>query len=185
MSLEPCRECGREVSTEAIACAACGAPAPTRVTDDPTFATAPKPVPPGGPPRDRRAKFVDIAKWTVGVLVFVVIGGAGLAALTQSPTESGPAPTTPSYARATAGNAKAVCHDLVRQRSKAPVTAEFVRGEEGVAEDLSLGGWRVTGIADARDTYGAQTRNRFVCVVRYRPDVERWQTESLLLFEGL
>lgn len=30
MALKPCRECGREVSTEAVSCPACGAPWPAR-----------------------------------------------------------------------------------------------------------------------------------------------------------
>ena len=31
MALKPCRECGREVSTEAVACPQCGAPRPTEL----------------------------------------------------------------------------------------------------------------------------------------------------------
>jgi hypothetical protein len=31
MSLKPCRECGREISTDALACPECGAPFPARV----------------------------------------------------------------------------------------------------------------------------------------------------------
>lgn len=30
MPLKPCRECGKEVATDARACPQCGAPAPTR-----------------------------------------------------------------------------------------------------------------------------------------------------------
>lgn len=37
MALEPCRECGHEVSTEAETCPQCGVPNPTRDEDEHEF----------------------------------------------------------------------------------------------------------------------------------------------------
>ena len=66
MALQPCRECGREVSTEAATCPHCGTPRPTAAAPNSPTARTPAPAPP--PPRVREVAG-NAAGWLVGVVL--------------------------------------------------------------------------------------------------------------------
>jgi hypothetical protein len=52
------------------------------------------------------------------------------------------------------------CRDWARERLKNPATADF--GEDW-AQDLGAGRWRVTGVVDAENAFGATVRAEWTC----------------------
>lgn len=56
-----------------------------------------------------------------------------------------------------------VCEDFVKDRLKAPSTAEFSEEEA----TLLAGTWTVNGNVDAENTFGAKIRESFACVVKH------------------
>lgn len=74
---------------------------------------------------------------------------------------------------APARDAKRVCQDFVKKRLKAPSTAEFVDLE--VSE--SAGDYTVAGNVDAQNSFGAQLRSAFTCVVH--DDGDEWRLVSI------
>lgn len=82
MALKPCRECGREVSTEALTCPHCGIPRPTAPGDT----TAPRPQPPRTPTRAAPASPARQTAWkALGWIVGVLLAVAGVGALLSAP----------------------------------------------------------------------------------------------------
>lgn len=80
MALRPCRECNREVSTEAASCPHCGVPRP-----------ALRPAPPHAEPQTEPA--ARPPSWTWGILGFVVLGVAySFVESARSPARQAPAP---------------------------------------------------------------------------------------------
>lgn len=55
------------------------------------------------------------------------------------------------------------CEDYVKDRLKAPSTADF--SDETVASQGRT--WTVNGSVDAENSFGAKLRNSFACVVKY------------------
>lgn len=70
--------------------------------------------------------------------------------------------------------AKRVCQEWVREKLKAPSTAEF---SETVVTSAS-GQWSVRGIVDAENTFGAKIRTQWTCEVRL--DGDTWRGEAQL-----
>lgn len=74
------------------------------------------------------------------------------------------------------GMAWTMCKDFVRQRLKAPSTAEFPwRTEASISQDAD--GWDVRGYVDADNPMGARMRVDFVCEVR--KDGDTWRLVDL------
>lgn len=95
------------------------------------------------------------------VLVGVLFGTGG--------GEDGDAGMDPEVERY---DAQRVCEDFVKDRLKAPTTAEFETAVTGGG-----GTYTVTGAVDAENSFGAKVRNQFTC--RVRGDGETWHLESL------
>lgn len=102
--------------------------------------------------------------WKLGSIP-VVFGVVLLVfALLPSPGQSTSDPTGTDAAN--------VCQQIVKDRLKAPATAEF----SGVGYSGSSPRWTVTGAVDAENSFGAKLRMNWTCVIRLDGG---WQLESL------
>ena len=70
-------------------------------------------------------------------------------------------------------DAQVACKDFVRDRLKAPSTADFT----SVSHTGSAPTWTVTGTVDADNSFGAKLRMTFTCVVR--DDGDTWRLQSM------
>lgn len=70
-------------------------------------------------------------------------------------------------------SARSVCYDFVRDRLKAPATAQFSETEI----ESSGNQWTVSGSVDAQNSFGALIRNNYTCVTTVQSG--QWQLESL------
>lgn len=103
--------------------------------------------------------------WVVGV---GLVGLCGLAVNRQSNRE----PSSEDMRR----DAERVCtDDFIPKRLKAPATAEFT----GVSTVFGGTAYTVTGQVDSQNTFGAQVRASFSCVVRSSGD--QWVLDSAVV----
>jgi len=114
----------------------------------------------------------------VGALALVVIAGllvlCGGIAVTQL---GGGEPEDPVTADRSF-DAEVMCQEPIKQRLKAPATAEFPRAE--VVKNGSI--YTVTGGVDAENVVGAQIRTDYVCVIEDNGD-DTWTTIRVDLAE--
>lgn len=145
MSLVRCRECGDGVSSEAGTCPNCG------ISD------------PGGSRtglRDLAAKgFLVLA----ALLGFLAMSGDGLPIGGSEDT----AGSEDKEASATGKvGAFTACQEFVRNRLKAPATADFPCCYSDLTERLSGDRYRVDAHVDSENALGAKIRTDFVCTVQ-------------------
>jgi hypothetical protein len=158
MAMAACKECKRPVSTGAAACPHCGAPDPASGTPEQQAAeetSAQEAV-----TSDRRFM---IGCLSVFIGIPVLVGLLTWAFADDEPDTGSPA------------EARYYCQEFVRDRLRAPSTAEF-------SDVSSTGGentFTVRGQVDAENAFGAPLRNRFTCEVRYDPDDESWNLVNL------
>lgn len=74
-----------------------------------------------------------------------------------------------------ADRAVQTCQNLVRDKLKAPATAQFV---DVTFTDWQGGHWTVNGQVDAQNGFGALVRGPFSCEL-YTPDGREWAVNSL------
>lgn len=98
-------------------------------------------------PDDKRLKGRHIAL-AVGIPVVLVFGGLVLAMTGGGNAE---------------GSSISACQSAVKDRLKAPSTADF----SSVAAEVKPGLWRVTGDVDAQNSFGAQVRTAYTCTVAW------------------
>lgn len=152
MALKRCRECGKEVSTEAAACPHCG-------VKDPTGAKA-----------EADAKTRKGCAWGCASLLII----SAVLAVAGSGGDSGGAEPEHSPIMA-----YIMCEDFVEQRLRAPSTAEFPsRGSEG-SVPLGGGKYRVQSHVDAENAFGAMIRSSWDCTIQHVAGTDRWRLESL------
>lgn len=176
MALQPCGECGREVSTKAGACPHCGAPIEPQVWCTGCGAQIPsgrskcpscgKPVsgraPAAGVPissgsSGRAGEVNKMARGCglgcLGLIAFAIIIGL------LDDGESKPASFQDKQLMA-----GRVCEKYVRASLKAPSTADF-----GDKQTVSLGddSFQVVGQVDAQNSFGAMIRNTYTCKTRF------------------
>jgi RNA polymerase subunit RPABC4/transcription elongation factor Spt4 len=147
MALKPCKECGKEISTEAKVCPNCGKKDPTS-----------QPVP----------KWLWIA---LGVLVLIVAVNLGGPKSTPEPPK-----TAAELAREDSANAanlkqqkindqlfvaRTICQTAAMQLLKAPATAEFA--DDAYEKDLGKGRSHIQLQVDAENSFGAKLRNTIDC----------------------
>ncbi len=75
--------------------------------------------------------------------------------------------------------AYAMCQDFVKQRLKAPSTADFPWSYDDKVAELGGGRWQVRGYVDAQNGFGAQIRSNFVCTVV--DGGESWTLEKMVM----
>lgn len=73
-----------------------------------------------------------------------------------------------------------MCQEFVKDRLKAPASAEFPWASEDRWKHLGDGKYLVNGYVDAQNAFGAKLRTNFVCTVQWQPD-GRWKLEDLQL----
>jgi hypothetical protein len=79
----------------------------------------------------------------------------------------------------TATEARKVCEGWVKDRLKAPSTAQFAN--DGTVRPSGTDSWAMTGAVDGENSFGAMIRTAWTCDVRYDSATERWRgTVSLL-----
>jgi hypothetical protein len=169
MALMYCRECGKQVSSEAPSCPHCGVPNPTGNTagvwPDPPRQQAPPPPAPKKQP----------GCFGVGCLGVIVIGIIGAIAGGDSAGSGASSPTEPH----SAGMATVMCESFVKERLKAPRTAKFPWGSRENAQHLGEGKYRVRSYVDAQNGFGALIRSNWDCTIQHVPEGDRWQLENL------
>jgi len=93
-------------------------------------------------------------------------------ALTYSGNQSGSIPPPDKMTAYFASN------DFVKSNLKAPSTAKFPWFREVFVDDLGGGRYRVTAYVDAQNTFGAQIRTNYTCVVKGEDSIH-WTLESI------
>lgn len=105
----------------------------------------------------------DIPKWQVNLTAAAIIAAIALCAWGVSRDDESTGEFT----------AQAVCEDFVRDRLKAPATAEF----SNIKRSGSGPNWTVTGTVDAENLFGAKLRMNWSCSLRL--DGDTWRLVSL------
>lgn len=77
----------------------------------------------------------------------------------------------------TAAGAYVACEDAVRERLKAPATAQFPDFREAFVRDLDKGVWQVMAHVDAENGFGALLRSDWTC--RVLAASGRWNIQNL------
>ena len=75
----------------------------------------------------------------------------------------------------TSSGAEVACKQFVRERLKSPSTAEFPRP---VTENLYESRWRVEGVVDSQNGFGAMVRTQYTCEV-HRTSDDVWNLVDL------
>ncbi len=120
----------------------------------------------------------------VGAVGLIFILGLGWAITSYNPTVS--AADREAHAAKLRSNylteALINCEDFVRQRLKAPASSKF--GHAGLSDEAAQvqpdSSYRVNGWVDAINSFGAQLRSNYICVVR-PAGIDRWQLVSLTM----
>lgn len=104
------------------------------------------------------------------VTAVVVMGVVGLAALTS---------TASAYSYTKKHEAWDICSEFVRDRLKAPKTADFAEYKDEGTSVLKYGSaFVVNGYVDAENSFGANIRTQYVCTVK-PVGGHRWQLLDL------
>ncbi|UJP39325.1 hypothetical protein [Cellulomonas palmilytica] len=119
-------------------------------------------------PRDETPKK---GGWGCLWLAVLVIGVP--AACTAIASSSGQGSWEPTSREATA-----VCEDWVREKLKAPSSAEF---SGATASGYGAGPYTVSGKVDAQNSFGALIRSSWTCTIEYRASDEKWHGSASLL----
>lgn len=128
------------------------APEPTQFGHPSTWPGTSTPQPDAAPPPVPRQTSRTAVLVIVGLVVLVIVGSFAAVRLYNT-SRSDPAADTSAQLIAT-------CREGVKARLKAPSTAQF--GEETTA-GMSETRWKVSGVVDAQNGFGAMLRKRYSC----------------------
>jgi hypothetical protein len=164
MALISCPECKKRISDTAASCPGCG----FRLTPDVLDQIR---------KRERKTKGVAGVGCGILVLAFVILP------LARTPrSASARAVATPSVEQEAPDpgpiEAFVMSQEFVKRALKAPSTAEFPWYEDGFVTRLGDGRFRVSAYLDAQNSFGAQLRSRYSCVVKSARDGS-WSLESI------
>ena len=70
-------------------------------------------------------------------------------------------------------NAASICQDAVRRRLKAPATAVFQAPRNAQISRSASGDYEIDSYVDAQNSFGANLRSRYTCVVASTGEVVR------------
>ena len=68
-----------------------------------------------------------------------------------------------------------MCEEMTKDRLKAPSTADF-SAEQAV---LRAGRWKVSGVVDSENSFGAKIRGTFRCTGLRTTDGENWHADNV------
>lgn len=160
-----CRECGKEISTQAAACPHCGCP-----VWQPTEGTPPKMEPEKKTGGGDRWIFAAIAVIVVLCILFGTSTGTGKTGGTSPKSYS-----TADY--------KSVCYSLaedqVKKHLKAPSTASFCRMSEASFSKDEENTYVMTGWVDAENSFGAKLRSNWG--IKVKVDGEKMTMVRLII----
>lgn len=144
-----CRECGKEISTQAAACPHCGCP-----VWQPTEGTPPKME-----PEEKKRGPIWLLLVIVGFLLFVAFSGLSSG---SGAYRSSSGTRQKSYSEA---DYKSACYSLaeeqVKKHLKAPSTASFCRMSEASFSKDEENTYVMTGWVDAENSFGAKLRSNW------------------------
>lgn len=144
MSIEKCRECGKDVSSEAKACPHCGAS---------------EPVPPKGV-----GKIVTIA-----AIIFAIYVGAQCSDSTNAPNKTAtPASPRPPTEEELKSSARHMCSEFVKRSAHDPRSLDWDRRFEWPVRHLSEDTWEVDMKFRGKNGFGATVLNTKTCGIRVR-----------------
>lgn len=133
MAIAPCRECGKEISTEATTCPNCGA-------------------------ARRQTVVPGCLGWAaIAVFVLFVVGVISSSLRDNARIDA-------DYI-----DACVQAHFAIKERLKAPATAEFSDCTEVNAKKQPDGTWGVAGYVDSQNSFGAMIRSQWVIQMRPTP----------------
>ena len=69
---------------------------------------------------------------------------------------------------------------IVKNGLKAPSTAVFLPYKNIVKNKIDNYTWEFNGYVDSHNSFGAMLRTKFICIVNYNPETDRWQKVNLL-----
>lgn len=161
MAIGQCRECGKDVSTEAASCPHCGAP-------NPVASAAAEPE------KKQEIGFVAGCLMVVMLFVIVVIFAAMCA-------ESGDNTPEPEHSNTMA---YVMCQEFVSRQLRAPSTADYPwMSADGVSSlHQGEGRYMVRGYVDAQNAFGATIRTNWTCDVQYTGG-DNWRALDVQLLE--
>jgi hypothetical protein len=150
MPLIQCVDCGRDVSTEAAACPNCGRPIALQ---------PPKPIP-LKPETSKSMGCFQIGCLSVFAFIILMV-----AIETCSNSDSNGAKPESSHSPL---NAYVMCKQFLKDRLKAPSTADFpFESYEDVTTSMGGGQYRVSSYVDSENSFGAKIRTRYSCEVEW------------------
>jgi hypothetical protein len=71
-----------------------------------------------------------------------------------------------------------MCEQFVKERLKAPATAEFGGYVNSTVTPKGTGHFAVSGYVDAQNSFGAKLRSRFACDISYAGN-DRWRANNV------
>jgi hypothetical protein len=114
----------------------------------------------------------DKATWLIALVIVVGVGGCSAWVANR-----GSSPPSETGKRLDAGR---TCENFVKDRLKAPSTADF--GDRDVSG--SAGTYTVTSTVDADNSFGAKLRSNYTCQVHESADGKNWVLDSLTGLDG-
>ena len=135
MALQPCRECGKEVSTEAAACPHCGVQHPVA---RPQFSML----------------HLVLGLFGAAFVLFVILV---FAADSSTPTDGAPNEAARKMSVASG------CEQAITERLRSPRSARFPRNMSDAATRQTDGSYTLQSYVDAQNGFGAEIRTNFIC----------------------
>jgi hypothetical protein len=145
MALKACRECGKDVSTEAKQCPHCGVSNPAKRST----------IGCGG-----------------AIVLFLILGVVMNTFGPKAKPRTAADVRADSVARAE-GNERDMyhnCRDLAEKKLKAPSTADFASRDSWKVWKDNKGQWNAVGYVDAQNSFGAKIRSNVICVAKVSAD---------------
>jgi hypothetical protein len=169
MPLINCPDCGKEVSTSAVACPNCGRPM-GQAASAPAPAPAPAPTP-VAPKQSWGCGQIGCAAVAIFALLVFIVN-----LVSDSPGGGGAGSQESSH---DAVGAYTICQQFLKERLKAPKTADFpFESYRDVTQDLGEGRYRVRSYVDSQNSFGAMIRTKYDCTVQWVSG-DQWRLENL------